>query len=206
MVLSDHGFGPFNRAVHLNSWLRDNGFLRLTDSKTESGEFFESVDWQRTEAYAVGFGGIYINQLGREKYGIVDSNRETDVVIQGIVTKLSDWRDPQTGNLIVKKVYTKEEIFKGKYNCNAPDLFVGFNLGYRASWQTALGAVPSVSIEDVLKSWRGDHIFDPSLVPGVFFINQKNIIQQKLKIIDVIPTAFKLLGLEYEDFDGKPLI
>jgi predicted AlkP superfamily phosphohydrolase/phosphomutase len=206
MVLSDHGFGSFDRTVHLNSWLRDNGFLKLQDSKRESGEFFENVDWQHTKAYALGFGGIYINQLGREKFGIVAPGREADVVLQDITTKLSNWHDPQSDNVIVKKVYTKREIFTGKYNYNAPDLFVGFNEGYRASWQTALGAIPSALVEDVLKPWRADHIFDPSLVPGVFFVNRKEMFQQQPKIIDVIPTVFQLLGIDCKDFDGKPFL
>ena len=206
IVLSDHGFGPFKRAVHLNSWLRDNGFLYLKDSKKDCKEFFEDVDWPRTKAYALGFGGIYINQRGREDRGAVSPGRETEEVKGEIVDKLSQWYDPKTGNPLAKKVYTKEEVFKGKFNQDAPDLFVGFNLGYRASWQTALGGVPKGSIEDNLKAWRSDHIFDPSLVDGVLFINKKIALQSKPKIIDIIPTILKLLNINYEGFDGRPLL
>lgn len=206
VVLSDHGFGPFKRAVHLNSWLRDNGFLYLRDAKKENKEFFENVDWTRTKAYALGFGGIYINQRGREDRGAVSPGRETGEVKEEIVDKLSQWCDPKTGNPVAKKVYTKEEVFKGKFNQDAPDLFVGFNLGYRASWQTALGGAPKDSIEDNLKAWGADHIFDPSLVDGVLFINKKIALQSKPKIIDIIPTILNLLNIDYERIDGRPLL
>ena len=203
MVLSDHGFGDFKRSVHLNSWLRDNGLLCLKNNATKSEEFFESVDWQRTKAYALGMGGIYINQKGREKEGIVLPGEETEKVKKEIVEKLSRWHDPQTDKGIIKKVHKKQEVFNGKYNQNAPDLFVGFNKGFRASWQTALGAAPISDIENNTKAWQGDHIFDFSLVPGVFFINQKISFVKTPEIIDIIPTIFNMLGIKVKrEFDG----
>lgn len=206
IVLSDHGFGDFKRAIHLNSWLRDNGFLCLKDSKKESREFFQDVDWSRTEAYALGFGGVYINQIGRESQGIVPAGSETEQVKQGITDKLSKWFDPKTEESIVKKVYSKEEVFKGEFNREAPDLYVGFNIGYRASWQTALGAIPLGAIEDNLKAWRADHIFDPSLVDGVLFINKKIALQRKPRIIDIAPTILKLFDIESNKLDGDSLL
>jgi predicted AlkP superfamily phosphohydrolase/phosphomutase len=206
MVLSDHGFGPFKRAVHLNGWLRDNGFLYLKDSKKESKEFFEDVDWLQTKAYALGFGGIYINQMGREARGIVLPGKQAETIKEEIIEKLSHWNDSKTGDLVVKKTYAKEEVFDGKFNQDAPDLFVGFNLGYRASWQTALGAVPSNTIEDNLKAWASDHIFDASLVPGVVFINRK-IKKENLHIVDIAPTILDLLDIEkLEEMDGQSLL
>ena len=205
IVLSDHGFGSFNRAVHLNSWLKEKGFLCLKEGIEESKEFFETVDWSKTKAYALGFGGIYINQQGREGKGCVSSG-EAARIKEEIIKGLSKWRDSQTESLVAKKVYTKEEAFSGKYNTDAPDLFVGFNLGYRASWQTALGAVPLSTLEDNTKAWRADHIFDPSLVDGVLFINKKYQLQDKPKIIDIVPTILKLLDIDYKKLDGKSLL
>src|SRR5581483_8869577 len=54
VILSDHGFCPFKRAIHINSWLRDNGFLSLNGSYREGQEFFANVDWQHTTAYSLG--------------------------------------------------------------------------------------------------------------------------------------------------------
>jgi len=59
IVLSDHGFDTFRRAVHINSWLRDNDYLVLKDPTAMRGApLFANVDWSKTKAYALGFGGI----------------------------------------------------------------------------------------------------------------------------------------------------
>ncbi|MGH7857060.1 MAG: alkaline phosphatase family protein, partial [Candidatus Binatia bacterium] len=54
IVLSDHGFAPFARAVHLNSWLRDQGFLALEGRAKTGGELYRDVAWSRTRAYGLG--------------------------------------------------------------------------------------------------------------------------------------------------------
>ncbi len=196
IVLSDHGFNSFHRTVHVNSWLRANGFLFLKDDNLRNGgEFFKDVDWSRTKAYALGFGGIYINQRGREGEGIVSSGNEKEQLKKEISDELYQWRDSAEQRLIVKRVYTSEEIFNGPCINDAPDLFIGFNEGYRASWQTALGAVPESVIEDNLKPWSGDHLFDPSVVPGIFLVNQKLNID-KVNIVDIKSVILQLLGIQ----------
>ena len=70
IVLSDHGFGTFRRAAHINSWLKANGYLKFKNPQARSGgELLKDVDWSLTKAYAIGFGAIYINQKGREGQG-----------------------------------------------------------------------------------------------------------------------------------------
>jgi hypothetical protein len=34
IVMSDHGFQPYTRKLHLNAWLRDNGYLALVDGSS----------------------------------------------------------------------------------------------------------------------------------------------------------------------------
>ena len=80
MVMSDHGFKPFRRGVNLNSWLYRHGFLALENGGPTGADYFHDVDWSQSKAYAVGFGGIYINQVGREAQGIVAPGEETDRV------------------------------------------------------------------------------------------------------------------------------
>jgi len=210
IVLSDHGFGSFRRAVHVNSWLRENGYLTLKDPEVKSGrELLRDVDWSKTKAYAISFGAVYINQKGREKYGIVNSGSDSEILKNAIKEKFAHWQDEKYKTSIINKVYTKEEIFTGDYQDSAPDLYIGFNDGYRASWQTALGATPDALIEDNLKKWSGSHLFDPSLIPGILFINKK-ITTDKPSIYDITPTVLKLTGYNEEEiekcgFDGKPL-
>jgi len=193
IVLSDHGFASFRQAVHLNRWLLENGFLTLKEGREEGREFFEDIDWSKTKAYALGFGGIYLNRIGREKYGIVD-DAEVEELKKEIQEKLRQWQDSVVGENIIKEVYLTEEIFNGSYMKDAPDLFVGFNSGYRASWQTALGGIPKTLIEDSKKKWSGDHLIDPNLVPGVIFVTKKVELEEP-QIIDIAPAILGFFGI-----------
>lgn len=210
IVLSDHGFGTFRRAVHINSWLKANGYLKLKKRQMRSGsELFKDVDWSSTKAYAMGFGAIYINQRGREGKGIVEPGSETEALKAEIATKLRGWIDDKHNESVVKNVYPREEIFWGPQFVEMPDLFVGFNVGYRASWQTALGGVPEVLLEDNLKKWSGDHLFDPGSVPGVLFTN-RSVKTKTPSIYDIAPSILNLIGYTDEEIaqfgmDGKEI-
>ncbi len=204
IVLSDHGFSSFRRAVNLNRWLLEQGLLYLKKGYDEGKELFEGIDWSRTRAYALGFGGIYFNRIGREKHGIVDEEEVMNLK-EDISQKLKQWIDPYTGKVVAKEVYKNEDVFFGSYKENGPDLFVGFNRGYRASWQTALGMVPKELIEDNKKKWSGDHLIDPGLVPGVIFLNRV-IKTDQPNIIDIVPTVLSLFNLpKPKEMQGKDL-
>ena len=75
VVMSDHGFAPWRRAVNLNSWLRDQGYLTVTSARAAAAPGLAGVDWTKTRAYAVGLNGLYINTQGREGKGIVAARR-----------------------------------------------------------------------------------------------------------------------------------
>jgi predicted AlkP superfamily phosphohydrolase/phosphomutase len=194
IVVSDHGFAPFRRAVHLNHWLMEKGYLTLSNpSREESGEFFENVDWYQTRAYAIGLNGLYLNLAGREKMGIVEP-AEAESLKQELIRELELVVDPDYGKKMVSKVYRGDEEYSGPYTKNAPDLVVGYTRGYRGSWQTALGAAPAVLIEDNLKAWSGDHCIDPVLVPGILFSNKK-IIDSDPGLIDIATTVLNEFSL-----------
>ena len=210
IVLSDHGFNTFRRSVHVNTWLRRNGYLELTDPRAPLGrELLADIDWSRTRAYAIGFGSIYINQTGRESQGIVKPGEETEALKKELSEKLRTWQDEPYQLPIISSVYRKEEIFWGPFSDEMPDLYLGFAIGYRASWQTAMGAVPENLVEDNRKKWSGDHLFDPKLIPGVLFVNRP-ITKNDPSLYDITPTILKLVGVTDEalkkcDFDGAPL-
>jgi predicted AlkP superfamily phosphohydrolase/phosphomutase len=210
IVLSDHGFNAFRKAVHINSWLRKNGYLELRNTASGSGEeLLKDIDWSRTKAYAIGFGAIYINQKGRERNGIVEDGAEKENLKEEISQKLKQWYDQNEKSNIVHNVYKQEDIFKGEFTKDAPDLYIGLNTGYRASWQTALGGVPKELIEENLKNWSGDHLFDPQLVPGVILTNGR-IKKDSPSIYDIAPTVLNIIGFKKEelkkyDLDGDDL-
>ena len=70
LVCSDHGFASFAREFHLNTWLRDRGYLTIKDRARKKEETdITDVDWSRTVAYGIGFNGLYLNLKGRENTG-----------------------------------------------------------------------------------------------------------------------------------------
>jgi len=175
MIMSDHGFATFERALNVNTWLMQNGFLTLDDpSNTSDEEVFPHVDWSRTKAYAMGLNGIYLNLHGRERQGIVSPGEEAAAVMKSIVEKLENSRDPANGKPMVASVEIARDIYHGAMAGSGPDLEVGYMPGYRASWQTALGAVPTTMVDDNTDAWRADHCIDPRFVPGVLISNRKS--------------------------------
>lgn len=168
IVLSDHGFAPFRRAVHLNRWLVDQGLLALQPGAQSSSVGFAQIDWSKTQAYAVGLNSIFINRAGREGQGIV-GQAEAEKIKQRIMLTLPGLQDPDDGAQIVAEVFDGDVIYPGNANQDAPDLVVGYLPGYRASWQTTLGGAPSSLVEDNNRKWSGDHCMLPSAVPGVLF-------------------------------------
>lgn len=205
IIMSDHGFTSFKRGINLNSWLHQNGYLFLKDGRKVSGDYFDGVDWSKTKAFAVGLGGLFLNMKGREKEGVINPGAEEKNIKNEIAEKLTGLKDPKDRRVAIRKVYDSKDIYKGPYAENAPDLLIGYNKGFRVSWESVTGQVVGEVFSDNLKSWSGDHCIDPELVPGVFFCNRK-IDTDSPGIIDIAPTVLHLFGLEIPpQFDGKPL-
>ncbi len=207
-ILSDHGFNSFRRSVNLNSWLVQNGLMVLKrPAKNDQGDpLFKNVIWEKTKAYALGFSSIYLNLKGREGKGIVNPGNEAEQLKKKLADVFTGLRDPKTGNPVIKNIYTRDELYSGPYVDEAPDLVVGFHPGYRASWQTAIGGVTPKILEDNLKKWSGDHIFNAGDVPGIFLINRKISISHP-RVIDIAPTVldcFKIL--RPETIEGNSLL
>ena len=195
LVISDHGFKSFRRGINLNAWLKANGYLQLKEGHTESGEYFQHVDWERTRAYAFGLAGIYLNVKGREKKGIVEPGQEYEALMRELIEKLSGLRDPETGEVAITEMFDRRKIYKGPYVENGPDLISGYNVGYRISWNGATGVVNDQIFEDNVKAWSGDHCIDPRLVPGVIFCNRK-ITSEQPALMDLAPTVLELFGVQ----------
>lgn len=193
VVMSDHGFTNFRRGVNLNTWLRDEGYLVLKDGMTSSGDWFEHVDWSKTRAFSLGLTGIFVNRKGREKSGIVEEGDAYVALIAEMMKKLEGLVDPATGQRCIRKVRSAIASADGPYRYDAPDLLVGYEGGYRNSWECATGAVTPEIFADNTKSWSGDHCVDPDIVPGVFFCNRA-ITVERPHIADISVSVMRLFG------------
>jgi predicted AlkP superfamily phosphohydrolase/phosphomutase len=173
VVMSDHGFTSWRRSFHLNSWLRDNGYLALADPRmTEDPGFFANVDWSRTRAYAMGLNGVYINLKGREKSGTVERGARAPLMDE-ISAKLLQVIDPKTGAPAITKVYPRDLMYASAgHDDIAPDLVVGYAKGTRGSDESALGGMPPAVIVDNMDPWSGDHCMDHEAVPGILLTSR----------------------------------
>ena len=168
LVLSDHGFRPFDQKAHLNRWLVENGYMTLAQP-LETGDL-RDVDWSRTRAYGIGLNSLYLNVAGREGQGIVEATG-LEQLLDELKTKLLDWK-ALDGRSVVSKVSLKHEVFNGPYNRLGPDLVVGYAPGFRASSETGLGKFAALTLEKNNDHWGADHCIDPAAVPGVVFANR----------------------------------
>jgi predicted AlkP superfamily phosphohydrolase/phosphomutase len=187
LVLSDHGFANFRRGVGLNTWLRQEGYL-----SAQTGLLVDA-DWSRTRAYGLGLNGLYVNLRGREKFGIVDSGQR-EALLAEISAKLLALRDPQNDQPMIHHVYRTDECYSGPEAAKAPDLIVGYERGYRASWNTCLGDFDPAVVIDNHSAWSADHCIAHDLVPGVLFCNRPIVLDDPA-LIDLAPTVLAQFGL-----------
>lgn len=218
LIVSDHGFHSWRKAVNLNTWLVQQGYMVLQgqqpgekklDDLFGGGEFWENVDWSHTRAYAMGLGQIYFNLRGREGKGIVSPGAEAKQLADELGAKLLTMKDPDDGSPIVRAVYKRDDVYSGEYLANASELQVGMEDGYRVSWQTTLGGSPQGIVYPNMKKWSGDHGgYDYATTAGVL-ISSRPVSRQGgdgPSIMDIAPTVLKFFGVPIPgDIDGKPL-
>jgi predicted AlkP superfamily phosphohydrolase/phosphomutase len=195
LVLSDHGFAPYYRSFNLNTWLLNNGYVKLKgDANAESTDPLSNIDWSQTHAYGIGLNGLYLNLRGREANGIVAPGSDADALIKEITAKLLALKDPQSGLQVITRMDVASDVYRGPYSRTGPDVLVGYNRGYRAGWKTILGAFPPDVLEDNSNPWSGDHCMDYTLVPGVLMSNRK-ISAETPVLTDIAPTILAEFGI-----------
>jgi predicted AlkP superfamily phosphohydrolase/phosphomutase len=219
IVMSDHGFAPFRRKMHVNDWLVKEGYLVLKQGEStgmisasghsEDGEIdWDSsiIDWSKSKAYVVGFNGIILNRVGREAQGIV-TDAEADALLVEIRDKLNSLRD-EDGTPVFTSIKKATEVFTGPMVGLAPDLQLGFNVGYGASDETAVGEITGDGvIVDNDSRWSGSHLMDPELVKGTIIVRSGETLSMSDPALeDITATLYKAFRVAPPaDMDGKPL-
>jgi predicted AlkP superfamily phosphohydrolase/phosphomutase len=146
----------------------------------------QPVNWQKTRVYtsvrSTGE-GVSVNLQGREVDGIVppeDFDRVRDEVAQAI----SSFVDPVTGRCPVKRVWRREEVFKGKHLEAAPDLL--FEPAEMYSLTHAKSAVENAD-------WvSGDHRIDGVIVASGPQVTS-DALTEPAALIDIAPTILAAL-------------
>jgi len=193
VILSDHGFCRLKKEVFLNSWLQEQGWLKL---KSAEGKSIETLH-PETKAYSLIPGRIYINLQGREPEGRIAPNQEYKKTLDELKNALFLLKDPDTGERIIEKIYLRDDIYSGPYINQAPDMVLlpcdGHDLKGNVN-------EPYLTRESNLE---GMHTFDDAFL----FFRDREIKGEGFSILDVTPTVLTLLGLKpCSDFDGRSLL
>ena len=179
--------------------------------KIEGILFSSLLDLRKTKAYSLGsYGNIYINLKDREPEGIVNEGKEYEALRDSIASRLMELKDPVSKEKVVKKVFKREDIYKGSFVSRAPDLIVHWSdAGYHSvqRFGKSEDSVFSNRLDFHLTKLRftGCHRLE-----GIFAIKGNGIkvstTLRGAKIIDIAPTVLYLMGLPIpKDMDGRIL-
>ena len=125
IMLSDHGFELLEREINVNFLLEKEKFLKL---KSDSRRNYVDIDYG-TKAFALEPARIYVNLKNKYPRGSVDKS-EYEPLIKELIAVFNDLESDR--KKVIKRIFRKEEIYKGAYLNQAPDLVLipdkGFNL------------------------------------------------------------------------------
>jgi predicted AlkP superfamily phosphohydrolase/phosphomutase len=189
-------------------------------NKIESFLRFASIDWSGTRAFSEEtpyYPTIWINVRGRDPEGTVEPGPMYDAVRREIIERLLAWKDPETGEPVVKAVHRREDVYHGPELDRIPDLLVSWNLdrGYsylsRPSYQAQSGqSVERMSRAMIRKSRfmlgrSGSHRDH-----GILILSGQGIVQgipiREPGMLDLAPTVLHLLGVPVPELiDGRVL-
>ncbi|MBN1452880.1 MAG: alkaline phosphatase family protein [Anaerolineales bacterium] len=155
---------------------------------------FNDVDWTRTVAYSTGTTGvglIYLNVQGREPAGVV-APEEYAAWREKIAQQVAAFVDPCTKRPLVKRVYTREELFHGPYIEEAPDLVVTYHYGEYDQKKGA--AFLSTRPVEPVRNANATHRME-----GIFVLHAPHVAREgtripHIHIQDIAATALHLLG------------
>jgi predicted AlkP superfamily phosphohydrolase/phosphomutase len=172
----------------------------------------EDIDFTRSTAYSFGnVGQIYLNVKGRDPQGVIEPGVEYDNYRKRISSELKELRDPESDERVVDRVFTREELFEGKYSELAPDLALVMrkmsylaladDFGSEFVFGNRLFGVPG-GTKRRLSGW---HRLNGILIASGPCM-RKGFQETGGRIIDLAPTILHLLGVSIpETMDGRVL-
>lgn len=152
-------------------------------------------------------GGIRLNLKGRDPFGSVAPGNEAIAIMEELRTELQKLEDPKTGEPIVERVITANEVFGPDHHPDIPDVMVVFRTGHGAIEACRSDRIGLVEVPYFTRrSHRtGDHTVEsrlwvagPDLPAGVRL--------PPAHVLDIAPTILKLLDVAPpQNMDGRPI-
>jgi predicted AlkP superfamily phosphohydrolase/phosphomutase len=226
IIYSDHGFGPLYRDIYVNNLLFRWGYLKVNCYAKEMAKkplwkktlkilippqlrkiFREKIkssplsnplafiDFENSQAF-------YSSVSGRSII-ILDEDKREKIALD-LKNRLESYVDEKTKIKPFKKVYLREEIYKGDFVENAPDIIIEEDgrYAFKTEWNDEV--LKDSSQYNVLKS--GSHRKDGVLILyGNSF--KKGIVIKNATVMDICPTILHLSNLPTgEEMDGRILL
>ncbi len=198
--------------LKLRHYLR--GRFRSLVDRMQLASRVDNIDWSSTKAYSDQhveiFSTIWINLKGREIHGIVENGDEYQLLRDRIVELVKSIRDPETGEVIVKNAFKKEDLAAMSASNKLPDIVVEWkDNAYRTQntfafeGNSLIGTLDSKETSQTISGEHNKH--------GICILNGKGIKKgekiQGAHITDLTPTILFKLGLGIsKNMDGKILI
>lgn len=198
LALSDHGFGRLRRDVYVNRWLEENGYLAFSGSKRDS---VADLDPSRTRAFCLDPGRIYVNLKRRFPQGSVLPGREYEQLLDELASRLDglsfETADGKTEK-VLRRVFRKEELFRGPFATAAPDLVLLANPGSNLK-----GATTRTEVFDTQSPFTGMHTQDDA-----FFLSDRPAADPgDMHILDASHTVLAALGSPaMSTIEGRPVL
>ncbi|MFW6216679.1 MAG: alkaline phosphatase family protein [Desulfohalobiaceae bacterium] len=153
LVLADHGFVRLKTEVDINTWLKQQGFLRLTGRPNT--EWDSSLISPESRAFALDPGRIYVQDSARFSRGRVRLEQKQGLLqdIRAGLQNLS-WQ----GEPVLQDILTGQELYPGCSLPGRPDLILvprpGFDLKAKFDRDQIFGFYGRYGVHD-----PGDAIF-----------------------------------------------
>ena len=212
MLCADHGFTSYRRGININNWLAEEGYLVLKEgvSRRDGSVLDFYIDWERTRAYSLGLGMVFLNLEGREPQGIV-KREEADGLMAEISQRFLEYQDPETGLKVGQDATIMKDLYPGDWGSAdyvCADIMFGFAENYRVEWNNVLGRITLATengetvlgpiVKDNSNNWSGDHASNsPHLVTGIFFSSQPvEVPEDGVSVMHIAPTVLERLGVE----------
>lgn len=194
VILSDHGFCTIKQEVYVNTWLHDAGYL---DYAVEQPKSLADMAGSSV-AYSLDPGRIFLNVRGREPQGRVEPGEEYERLRREIAEAALSMTDPATGELMVERAYTREELYQGPYAETGADLVLAMRDGYD----------PKGSFGKPQLTFKGSSLVGMHTTPdALLYIQGLRGVEQRPYITDVAPTLLDLLEVPTpKDMDGRSLV
>lgn len=227
LVVSDHGFGPWEKTLNVNLLLSKWGYLSLpgvtkvTRSRVVAGmgqslarrivprrllhrvkaRVVKGVDWERTQAFSshVAEQGIHVNVRGELPRGTVEP-ADAPALAHELTERLLELTDPDDGKPVVDHVARRADVLHGPLEARAPHLFP-FCRDQRYELSDTLAAT-SPFTDHRNRPWGYHHKDGILVAAGPSIASSGNA--AAIQIVDILPTAFHLAGLPVpKGLDGR---